>query len=73
MPCVSPDGKPTSSGMALLKSLKKETLSPEEIANRTGQPLFRVRSGLRELKTAGFVEEETNKYHLTENGKTVIQ
>jgi len=72
MPCVSPDGKPTSSGMALLKSLKNETLSPEDIANKTGQP-FRVRSGLRELKNAGFVEEAEDRYRLSKTGETAIQ
>ena len=73
MPCVSPDGKPTSTGMALLKSLKNETLSPEEITSKTGQPLFRVRSGLRELKNAGFIEETEDKYKLSEGGKRVVQ
>ena len=69
MPCVSPDGKPTSSGMALLQSLKDGALTPKEIADKTGQPLFRVRSGLRELKNAEFVEETEDKYRLSENGK----
>jgi predicted transcriptional regulator len=73
MPCVSPDGKPTSSGMAVLKSLKNGALSPEGIAIKTGQPLFRVRSGLRELKNAGFVEETEDKYALSKNGNTVVQ
>lgn len=73
MPCVSADGKPTSSGMATLKSLKDGSLTPEEVASRTGQPLFRVRSGLRELKNAGFVEEADAKYRLTKNGETIIQ
>jgi predicted transcriptional regulator len=73
MPCVSPDGKPTSSGMALLKSLKSGDLSPKEIKNETGRPLFRVISGLRELKNGGFVEEEAGKYKLTENGETLIK
>lgn len=73
MPCVSPDGKPTSSGMALLKSLKDGALSPKDIASNTGQPLFRVRSGLRELKNAGFVEEAEGKYRLSENGKTLVE
>jgi DNA-binding IclR family transcriptional regulator len=71
MPCVSPDGKPTSSGMALLRSLRNGALSPKEIASKTGQPLFRVRSGLRELKNAGFVDETEDKYRLSENGKTL--
>jgi predicted transcriptional regulator len=72
MPCVSPDGKPTSSGMALLQSLKDGALTPKEIADKTGQPLFRVRSGLRELKNAGFVEETEDKYSLSKNGKTLV-
>jgi hypothetical protein len=71
MPCVSPDGRPTSTGMALLKSLKNGALSPEEITSKTGQPLFRVRSGLRELKNAGFIEEAEDKYRLSETGKTI--
>jgi len=72
MPCVSPDGKPTSSGMALLNSLKNKALSPKEIASKTGQPLFRVRSGLRELKNAGFVEEHEGLYRLSKNGEMLI-
>jgi predicted transcriptional regulator len=73
MPCVSPDGKPTTSGMAVLKSLKEGASSPEEVANRTGQPLFRVRSGLRELKNSGLVEETNDKYGLSKTGETAIQ
>jgi predicted transcriptional regulator len=73
MPCVSPDGKPTSSGMAVLKSLKEGALSPEEIAGKTGQSLFRVRSGLRELSNAGFVEPTDDKYSLSKTGEKVIQ
>jgi predicted transcriptional regulator len=73
MPCVSPDGKPTSSGMTTLKSLKDGSLAPEEVARKTGQPLFRVRSGLRELKNAGFVEEKEGKYALSEAGKAMLK
>ena len=73
MPCVSPDGKPTSIGMALLKSLKDGALSPKDIAGKTGQPLFKVRSGLRELKSAGFLEEAEDKYGLSKSGKTLVQ
>ena len=72
MPCVSADGKPTSSGMATLKSLKDGALTPEEVAGKTGQPLFRVRSGLRELQNAGFVEQTENRYVLSKNGASLI-
>jgi predicted transcriptional regulator len=73
MPCISPDGKPTSTGMATLKSLKDGALSPEEVSAKTGQPLFRVRSGLRELKNAGLVEEANDKYILSKTGETAIK
>jgi predicted transcriptional regulator len=73
MPCVSPDGKPTTSGMAVLTSLKNGASSPEEIATKTGQPLFRVRSGLRELENSGFVEETEEKYSLSKKGETLVQ
>ncbi|MCW3996064.1 MAG: winged helix-turn-helix domain-containing protein [Candidatus Bathyarchaeota archaeon] len=73
MPCISPDGKPTGSGITVLKSLKEGALSPEEIASKTGQPLFRVRSGLRELKNAGLVEETQEKYGLSKTGEKAIQ
>jgi predicted transcriptional regulator len=73
MPCVSPDGKPTSTGLTTLKSLKDGSLSAEEVASKTGQPLFRVRSGLRELKNSGLVEEANDKYVLSKTGETAIQ
>jgi predicted transcriptional regulator len=73
MPCISADGKPTATGMVTLKSLKDGELTPEEVAGKTGQPLFRVRSGLRELKNAGFVEEAGDKYKLSKTGENAIQ
>lgn len=72
MPCVSPDGKPTSTGIITLTSLKGVSLTPEEVAHKTGQPLFRVRSGLRELKNAGFVEEKAGQYVLSQSGEAII-
>jgi predicted transcriptional regulator len=59
--------------MTTLRALKDSVLTPEEVAAKTGQPLFRVRSGLRELKNAGFVEETDGKYQLSKNGNTAIQ
>ncbi len=73
MPCVSFDGKPTSTGLTTLKSLKNGALSAEEVAAKTGQPLFRVRSGLRELKNSGLVEEANDKYLLSKIGETAIK
>jgi predicted transcriptional regulator len=59
--------------MAVLKSLKNGALSPEEIASKTWQPLFRVRSGLRELQNAGLVEETEDKYKLSKEGGKLVQ
>ena len=74
MPCISPDGKPTSSEMVLLRALKEGAVSPEDIAKRTGRPIYLVRSGLRELKSAGYVEEEgENRYRLTEKGADLLR
>ena len=73
LPCVSPDCKPTKSGLATLNSIKKGASSPKEIADATSQPLFRVRSGLRELVNAGFVELSEEKYRLTDEGEKVLR
>ncbi len=72
MACISPDGKPTESGTKMLRALKSGLGSPEEIASDTGLPLFRVRSGLRELTQAGLAIEKGDKHELTERGAKLI-
>jgi predicted transcriptional regulator len=57
----------------MINETKDESLTPEEVSSKTGQPLFRVRSGLRELKNAGFVEEKEGKYTLSEAGKSILR
>jgi len=73
MPCVSPDGKLTESGIATLRSIKAGSASPNEIAASTGRQLFLIRSGLRELAVAGLVELRDNRYLLTAAGEKAIQ
>ncbi len=68
MPCVSPDGKPTESGMKMLGALKSGNISAEEVAAASGMPLYRVRSGMRDLVEAGFVMDSDGSYALTEQG-----
>ena len=72
MACVSPDGKPTESGTKMLRALKSGLGSPEEIAKEAGLPLFRVRSGLRELAEAGLANQKDDRYELTEKGTELI-
>jgi len=73
MACVSPDGKPTESGSKMLRALQAGSKSPEEIAKNTGLPLFRVRSGLRELTQAGLADQKEDSYKLSEKGAGLIK
>jgi len=73
MACVTPEGKPTESGKKMLNALKSGATSPEEVAKISGLPLFRVRSGLRDMVQADLVKEEEGKYKLTEKGGKFIE
>jgi len=73
MACIRPDGKPTESGTKMLRALQAGLGSPEEIAKSTGLPLFRVRSGLRELAQAGLIVERAGKYEITDKGTALVQ
>lgn len=72
MPCISSDGKPTESGVATLKAIKAGASTPSEIATATSRQLFLVRSGLRELVSAGLVKLSEEKYQLTDTGMKAI-
>ncbi len=71
MPCVNPDGSITDSAKALLKVIETH-LTAEEISKKAGQPLFKIRSSLREMVDAGLINEEGNKYVISESGKEKI-
>jgi DNA-binding IclR family transcriptional regulator len=72
MPCVSPDGKPTKSGIATLTAVKNGASTPEAVSEATGNALFRVRSGLRELVNAGFAKQVDGNYQLTPEGGKLV-
>jgi DNA-binding IclR family transcriptional regulator len=72
LPCVSADGKPTTSGIAMLAALKSGPSTPEAVSKITGKPLFRARSGLRELVNAGFVKQVDDNYQLTTEGSKLV-
>jgi len=72
MACISPDGKPTGSGTKMLRALKSGPGTPEEIAESTGLPLFRVRSGLRELVQAGLADQKGDKHELSSKGLELL-
>jgi DNA-binding IclR family transcriptional regulator len=52
----------------MLRALKAKAGSAEEVAQKAGLPLFRVRSGLRELAQAGLVSQKGEKYQLSAKG-----
>jgi predicted transcriptional regulator len=56
----------------MLRALQAGSKSLEEVAQETGLPLFRVRSGLRELGQAGLAIEKDSKYELSEQGAKLI-
>jgi len=70
--CISPDGKPTESGTKMLRALNSGLGIPEEIAQNTGLPPFRVRSGLRELTQAGLAEQKGDRYELSSKGVELL-
>jgi predicted transcriptional regulator len=72
MACLSPNGKPTESGKKLLRALGRGIRVPEDVAKDTGLPLFRVRSGLRELAQAGLVIQNGEDYELSPQGNELI-
>jgi predicted transcriptional regulator len=72
LPCVSADGKPTKSGVATLTAINNGAKNPETVSENTGQPMFKIRSGLRELENAGFVKKINSEYQLTEKGAKFI-
>ncbi len=72
MACISPDGKPTESGTKMLRALESGLGTPEEIAKGAGLPLFRVRSGLRELTQAGLANLKDDKFELSPKGIELV-
>jgi DNA-binding IclR family transcriptional regulator len=66
MPCVTPDGKPSETGIKTLKVVQGGSKTPEAVQTATGEPMFKVRSGLRDLVNAGFLELKGGEYSLTE-------
>jgi len=69
MACIDPDGTITITAKFLLKSLAEAPRPPEEIAKALGEPLFKVRGNLREMREAGLIDEEGGQFYLTEAGK----
>jgi DNA-binding IclR family transcriptional regulator len=72
LPCVSADGKPTKSGIEMLSAMKGGASTPNALSGATEMPMFRVRSGLRQLVNAGLVKQVDDNYQLTPEGSKIV-
>jgi predicted transcriptional regulator len=67
MACVNPDGTLMPSAVAILNALKIKHTA-EELSEIVLQPLFKIRSGLRDMVEANLVEFKNDKYIITDFG-----
>ncbi len=65
---INPDGTVTARARALLTILD-QPLTPEEISQRLGQPLFNVRSSLREMVCRHIIDQRGERFVITEQGR----
>jgi predicted transcriptional regulator len=68
MGCINPDGTTDPAARALLQALQAPRTA-EELAGQISLPLYRIRSGLRDLGQAGLAEEANGKFALTAAGR----
>ncbi len=71
MACVNSDGTLTVVARQVLMALLTID-SPEEIHITTGLPMYRIRSGLREMAASGLVDTVDERYTLTARGRQMI-
>ena len=71
MACINAQGELTESAQKILAALDGPATA-DAVAERTNLPLFRVRSGLREMAEAGLVEAQEGVYALTGRGRSVL-
>ncbi|MEW6725834.1 MAG: hypothetical protein ACOYU7_08745 [Bacillota bacterium] len=73
MACVNPDGAVTRPGKLILQALVEGAATPEEAAEVSNIPVYRVRSGLREMAQAGYIQEENGRYTITDLGRARLR
>ncbi len=71
MACIDSSGKLSESGRRILTALARP-ITLEDAAQQTGLPLYRVRSGAREMMRAGLVEEKAGAYATTSAGRALL-
>lgn len=71
MPCMDSHGELTETAGKILTAMTT-ALSLSEVAQKTGLPLYRVRSAARELVEARLAEESAGVYVTTETGHSAL-
>jgi DNA-binding IclR family transcriptional regulator len=71
MACLNGDGSLTVLASAILNALAT-VHDPADVASATGLPLYRVRSGLRDLAQVGIVEPLDEGYEVTVRGQHLL-
>jgi predicted transcriptional regulator len=73
MPCIQPESSlPESEIKVFLNAIKEQALSIQEITAEIKQPIFKVRSTLRELITLEYINKEEDKYIVSSKGKEFV-
>jgi predicted transcriptional regulator len=72
MPCINSSGELSESGRGILAALINP-MTLEKVAEHTRQPLYRIRSGVREMIQAGLIEEKNGTYSATAAGRALVE
>ena len=71
MPCKDSSGEVTEMARKILAAMA-DGVPLNEVAEKTGLPLYRIRSAVRELVEAGLAEEKNGAYAVTETGRAAM-
>ena len=72
MACVNASGETTEAARQILSAMLE--VSPlSQVAARTGMPLYRIRSAMREFSEAGLAVESGDGWKATETGRKAIE
>lgn len=72
MACVTNPKDLTPTARKILKTIKDQALTVDEIVEKTTLPLFKVRSNLRNLTEIGFVNQNDKKYIIDSQAISLI-
>lgn len=72
MACIEPDGSLTPAGQLLLEEIARKPMTPQEIAATMGDPMFLIRSRIRDMVEADLIEENDGVYSATEKGRGMV-